>query len=244
MANAPILKQPAKPANALNLYIRKPGPAVPGLYPVLGYLDRGDVGFGLADSGDYRFGGAIKDGKGNFAVVAIFDNKDGPQRRRTVPEMFNDKEFKGKIVPYRELGPFFTEDLLWDANKKTLIAASPMVTSTFGIASEIPLGSLQTTKQGNIIIAGEFYGTTRYEGPTVDQLRKAGIKVEVAGVFLATETGYQIVDANKNGDSYVIKSILKPEEIKTSLLAFYGQFGNGQRRKTDNPLGIPVGDIA
>ena len=90
---------------------------------------------------------------------------------------------------------------------------------------------------------GEFHGTPRYEGPTVDQLRKAGIKVEIAGVFLATETGYQIVDANKNGDSYTIRSIIKPEEIKTSLLAFYGQFGNGQRRKTDNPLGIPVGDI-
>ena len=244
--NAITLKQPEKLTTpSLKFFSFKPGTAVPGDYNNLG--GRWNVGFGNVDyGGDYgRFGGAITKGDG-IAVVAVFDNKQGDLKARTVPDLFNDKELKGKIAPYRKLGKYFYDDAFWKAgeNSDILYKASPMVTSTMGMLSAKPLDSLETNGKGNVIIEGEYYGKTRYVGPTLDQLIKAGIKVNVEGVFLATETGYAIVDANQNGNSYTIKSILKPEEIKTSLLAFYGNFENGQMRKTDNPFVIPVGDLA
>ena len=244
--NAIMLKQPEKLTTpSLKFFSFKPGPAVPGGCNVLGDVRR-DVRFGSVDfSVVNRFGGAITKGDG-IAVVAVFDNKQGDLKARTVPDLFNDKELKGKIAPYSKLGKYFYDDAFWKAgeNSDILYKASPIVTSTMGMLSAKPLDSLETNGKGNVIIEGEYYGKTRYVGPTLDQLIKAGIKVNVEGVFLATETGYAIVDANQNGNSYTIKSILKPEEIKTSLLAFYGNFENGQMRKTDNPFVIPVGDLA
>ena len=241
--NAKILKQPEKISTpALKFFSLKPGFAVPGCGGV--GSNRRLVVFGGAGSGVNRFGGAITKGD-EIAVIAVFDNQEGDLKRRTVSELF--KEFNGKIAPYSKLGKYFYDNSLWKENGGRggiFSKASPMLTSTFGVLSQIPLGDLKTTGKGNIIIEGSHRGATQYIGPNVDQFRKAGINVEFAGVFLAAETGYKIVDANRSGDSYVIKSILKPEEIRASLLAFYGDFKNGQTRKTDNKFGIPVGDLA
>jgi len=38
-------------------------------------------------------------------------------------------------------------------------------------------------------------------------------------------------------------TLTQPKEIKALLLPFYGKFEDGQLRKTDNPFGIPVGDV-
>jgi hypothetical protein len=243
--NAMLLKQPKEVSPSLKLFYRKPGPAVPGLYGLLGYyLDRGDVSFGHA--GDVgRFGGAITK-NGDIEIVAIYDKKEGCLKWRTVPELFNDKKFKDNIAPYSKLGKYFYDDNYWNAgdNAKILSDASPMLTATFGMLASMPLGDLETTSKGNIVIRGSYNGNTEYIGPTKDNLKKAGINLDAGPmVFLATKTGLKIVDATDNGKSYAIKSILEPEEIKTSLLAFYGNFENGQKRKFDNQFGIPVGDL-
>jgi hypothetical protein len=241
--NAILLAQPKKVSQSLKLFYRKPGPAVLGCYVSLsGRVDRWGVGFGVASDSSCFWGAITKNG--DIEIVAIY-NKGG-LKWRTVPELFNDKKFKDNIAPYSELGKYFYDDNYWNAgnNARILSDASPMIATPFGMLAPMPLGDLETTGKGNIVIRGSYNGNTEYIGPTKDNLKKAGIKLDVGPkVFLATKTGLDIVDATDNGKSYVMKSILEPEEIKTSLLAFYGNFENGQRRKFDNPLGIPVGDL-
>ncbi|MFA5929380.1 MAG: hypothetical protein WC861_00695 [Candidatus Micrarchaeia archaeon] len=190
-------------------------------------------------------GPILKSPNGNLEIVAIFDKKDrkDPNRALSFPEMF--KKYQGKLATFKQLSPFFVDSTLWNKNRGILRKAKPMVTRTVGALSrKLPLCELPT-ENGKIYIEKEFNGKTRFGGFTVDQLVKAGIRVDVPGVFLAMEQGYVIGDVSASGSNYTmhIPSDVPPEQLKTFLHAFYGDFENGQLRRTDNALSIPVGAI-
>jgi len=192
---------------------------------------------------------------GNLEIIAIHTPKGELDRNKefalTIPEMFNNKNYRGKIATYKHLSPCLTNNVfwenMWDKNRDIILTTSPLATSTMGALSDkLPLCELPT-ENGKIYIEGEFRGKTRFGGVTVDQLRKIGVDVEKPGVFFAMEKGYAIGDANSSGSSYTIHvKDMPPKKLKMLLHPFYGDFknGQGQLRLADNALQIPLGVIA
>jgi len=189
--------------------------------------------------------------KGNLEIIPLYDKQGELDRNKvsalTIPQIFNNKNYRNRIAPYRHLSPCLTNDSfwnnIWDKNTVIILTASPIVTSTMGAFSDKPLCDLPAEK-GKIYIEGEFRGKTRFGGFTVDQLRKIGVDVEKPGVFIAMEKGYVIGDANPSGSSYTIHvKGMPPGLLKALLHPFYGDFKESKLRLTDNALHIPVGDI-
>jgi|GEM_PF-3747463 len=211
----------------------------------------------------------INGGKaGNLIITSIYDLKDSshPNVRKSVPELLNKRNQKN-VATIGQLRPFLVNDEIRTPNYNLLHTASPMISRTVGAFEwKLPLADLPVVN-GKVVFKRVFSGEKVFIVGSKDKLLeaakiaiteagiKAGLneqqtnqqineKLSMPGVFIAMESNYDIVDASLDGKSYtILADDMTPQQLAQVLKFYFGNFNNGDRRKIDAAIGIPIGEV-
>ncbi|MFH1095469.1 MAG: hypothetical protein V1728_04595 [Candidatus Micrarchaeota archaeon] len=179
-------------------------------------------------------------GKTNLKVVERYDN-GGLMLAQL------NKKYGNTLAPFKDIMEYFTNDKLFQENKKILYAASPIASGTMmAFSKEKPLCDL-ADENGIIVVEGTYNGITgRFGGFTVDQARKAGFVVDKPGALLVAQKGYSI---NEDGcfDYTINFTVQSPEHLKEIMRVFFspdGEYKNGQLRQVESEFNLPLGKLS
>jgi len=172
--------------------------------------------------------GAVLACKSGVNVKVIANEANG---RLTIPQLF-ERRLLEKLPTFSQLAQFPKH--AWSGG---------LVSKTMGAFTNFTPLCDQPMENGKIFIEGKMlFGSVRFGGFTLDNLRKAGINVENRDVFLAVDEGYSIAGVKQSGFDLhytILMNEMPPAQLAKVLRASYDvASGNSILRLMDGQMSM------